>query len=126
MPHGFAIAEAAYRLPIDDDVRHHSEVWITGNPRLTLDVDRRLVEFAETRAEVEQLLFRQVLAPESQHVIGHPGFEDSFELSVAQRAGQIDACDVGSDRLPGRDDTQSRFAAGLFNGYEHGFDPPER
>jgi hypothetical protein len=86
---------------------------------LPLHVDRRLVELTEVRAEIEQLLLRQGLPPESQHVILHPGFEDTFELRITQRPGQFDAYDVGTDPLASRYDAHRSFAAGLSNRYGH-------
>src|SRR5690242_570930 len=100
MPDRLAIAEAAHGLPVHDDVRHDGEIRITGNPGLAFDVDRGLVELTETAAEREQLILGQILIAEAQDEVRHPRVEDRFECGVAERPGEIDTSDFGSDVPP--------------------------
>src|SRR5689334_6653658 len=119
MPHGLTVSETSERLPLFDDVRHHCEVRIARNPRLALDVDRRFVELAETRAELEQLLLGELLVSEAQNVVSHPRVENFSERLVIERTRQIDAFDVRADMMRQRCDARFGLCGAFLDGERH-------
>src|SRR4051812_12264571 len=119
MPYGLAISETSERLPLLDDVRHDCKVRVARNPWLALDVDRRLVELTETRAELEQLLLGELLVSEAQNVVSHPPVENRSERVVVEWTRQIDTFDVRGDMLRQRCDAQFGLCGAFLDGERH-------
>ena len=57
------------------------------------------VELAEAAAEGDVLLARDLLVAEQQDALVEEGAVDLVELGVAQRLGEINACNLGAEGM---------------------------
>ena len=68
------------------------------DPGMALDIAHGMdVEFAEPAADILELVDRQVLVAEEQHLVAHPAIMERVEGGVRQGLGEVDAVNLGAD-----------------------------
>jgi len=102
------------RLTVLHDVRNDQHLGIARQLELAQHVD---LQGAEAAAELNLPGWRDALVAKHQHVVFEVGAVQRGQVAVAERAGQVEADDVGAQRRVEWLDTDSlqrwdRFLAG--------------